>query len=215
MTALPYVEGGFHALISDSPWKYQDTGSRASPDYADRSMTVSELCAMPIAALMADDALAVTWVTSSHCDLEPVGGRLIDGISAGVRVLHAWGFRYRAMGVWVKTKKPDSIAELLAEPMAPLELLHASTSRGMGHYVRHAHEIFLIGRRGRFSIPTEHRDSSVFFAPRPPKRPGQRRAHSTKPDFLHRWIDRFVSGPRLELFSREQRDGWSAYGDEL
>ena len=187
--ALPFVRSGFSALIADPPWRFDDTGGRHATPYP--TMTVADLCDLPIGALMAEDAVALIWVTSSHCDLQAVSGSRVDGISAGVRVLESWGFEFKTTGVWVKVSQKSL----------------TSVAIGFGHYLRHAHEIFLIGRRGKFSIDPEHRVPSVFFAPKT--------THSTKPDFLHRWIESFVSGPKLELFARERRENWTAWGNEV
>jgi N6-adenosine-specific RNA methylase IME4 len=40
-------------------------------------------------------------------------------------------------------------------------------------------------------------------------------AHSEKPDEVYRRIERLYGGPRLELFARKPRDGWTTWGDEL
>jgi N6-adenosine-specific RNA methylase IME4 len=42
------------------------------------------------------------------------------------------------------------------------------------------------------------------------------REHSRKPDEVVHRIDRLVGDiPRIELFARERRPGWSAWGDEV
>jgi N6-adenosine-specific RNA methylase IME4 len=184
---LPFVRGGYRALLADPPWRFSDTGGRHATPYG--TMTVAEICDLPIGALMADDAIAIVWVTSSHCDLVPVSGSQIDGMSGGIRVLQSWGFEFKTTGVWVKLSQAGA------------------ASIGFGHYLRHAHEIFLIGRRGKFSIEPEYRVPSVFFAPKT--------THSTKPTLLHEWIESFVSGPKLELFARSRRSGWAAFGDQI
>lgn len=42
----------------------------------------------------------------------------------------------------------------------------------------------------------------------------RRREHSRKPDAIYERIERLVEGPYCELFSRSQRAGWDAMGDE-
>jgi N6-adenosine-specific RNA methylase IME4 len=62
-----------------------------------------------------------------------------------------------------------------------------------------------LGRRGR----PERLAKDVFeiiLAPR--------REHSRKPDEVYRRIERYCAGPRLELFARESRPGWTAWGNE-
>lgn len=41
-----------------------------------------------------------------------------------------------------------------------------------------------------------------------------RREHSRKPDGIHERIERLVAGPYLELFARQTRPGWTAWGNE-
>jgi len=41
-----------------------------------------------------------------------------------------------------------------------------------------------------------------------------RREHSRKPDEIYERIERLVDGPYLEMFARQTRDGWDAWGNE-
>jgi len=43
---------------------------------------------------------------------------------------------------------------------------------------------------------------------------GKRREHSRKPDEFYQTITRVTSGRRLDMFTRETRDGWTAWGNE-
>jgi N6-adenosine-specific RNA methylase IME4 len=40
------------------------------------------------------------------------------------------------------------------------------------------------------------------------------REHSRKPDEVYARIERFCAGPRLDLFARQRREGWTIYGDQ-
>ena len=102
----------------------------------------------------------------------------------GLKVIKAWGFEYRTCFVWVK----DRI--------------------GMGYHARNQHEILLVAKRGQFPPPpVEVRVSSVVEAPRT--------AHSAKPEKFHELIESFYpDAPKLELFARNQRDGWSVWGNQ-
>ena len=42
-----------------------------------------------------------------------------------------------------------------------------------------------------------------------------RRKHSQKPDEQYERIERLVDGPYLEMFARQRRPGWVAWGDEV
>ena len=41
-----------------------------------------------------------------------------------------------------------------------------------------------------------------------------RREHSRKPDEFYSRVEAYCAGPYLELFAREQRSGWSSWGNE-
>jgi hypothetical protein len=57
--------------------------------------------------------------------------------------------------------------------------------------------------------------------PPPAQRPpsvleSRRRGHSQKPDEIYELIETwYPTSPRVELFARQQRPGWAAWGDEV
>ena len=66
-------------------------------------------------------------------------------------------------------------------------------------------EIVLYGRKG---TPT-------FIEPKTSNRfEGARREHSRKPDEFYDMIRRVTAGPRIDIFSREPREGFDQYGNE-
>lgn len=79
----------FGCIYADPPWQYGNQATRASTGNHYDTMTVDELCEMPIASLAAEDAHLHLWTTNAF---------LFDA----KRVLEAWGFEYRSVFVWVK-----------------------------------------------------------------------------------------------------------------
>ena len=77
---------------------------------------------------------------------------------------------------------------------------------GMGWYVESKHEILLIGIKGDGVFPRE-KVSSWFAA--------DVARHSRKPDLVYDDIERMFPGPYLELFARQERPGWTAWGNEI
>jgi N6-adenosine-specific RNA methylase IME4 len=71
--------------------------------------------------------------------------------------------------------------------------------------LRSAAEFFLIGTIGRPRVLA--RDVRNLIA-------APVREHSRKPDELHGAMTRLYGGPGAELFARETRPGWSAWGNE-
>jgi len=122
----------------------------------------------------------------SHCYLWVPNALVPDGL----RVLAGWGFTYKAMFVWHKVRKdggPDG--------------------RGVGFYFRNVTEPVLFGVRGGLRTLDAGRSQVNFLATR-------KREHSRKPDELYPIIEACSPGPRLELFARYPRDGWTAWGNE-
>jgi N6-adenosine-specific RNA methylase IME4 len=108
----------------------------------------------------------------------------VPHLEKALATLAAWGFEYRTNIVWVK---------------------HAPS---LGYWARNQHEILLIGARGGMRSPPEGvRPSSVLHAPR--------REHSRKPDEAYELIERmYPELPKIELFARNARDGWAAWGNQ-
>jgi len=103
-------------------------------------------------------------------------------------VLSSWGFVFKTAGHWVKTTPRGKLAF------------------GTGYILRCAGEPFLIGVRGR--PRTSRSVRSVIVGPR--------REHSRKPDEAFAACEALCPDvARIELFSREARPGWVAWGDEV
>lgn len=102
-----------------------------------------------------------------------------------IDVMGAWGFSYRTCAVWTKNQL------------------------GMGYYFRQQHELLLLGMRGHLPAPAPaDRPSSLISAPR-----GE---HSVKPVEAYEVIERMYPDlSRLELFARQARPGWVAWGNEI
>lgn len=100
-------------------------------------------------------------------------------------VMGEWGFEYKSNFVWVKDKS------------------------GTGFWNQNAHELLLIGTRGKIPAPAPGEQyPSVFEAPRG--------AHSAKPFAFREMIeDMFPTLPRIELFARERFTGWDVWGNEI
>lgn len=91
-TSLSDLHGRrFGCIYADPPWQYGNQGTRAATDNHYQTMSVAELCQMPIGDLAADDAHLHLWTTNAF---------LFDS----KRVLEAWGFEYRSCFVWVKSQ---------------------------------------------------------------------------------------------------------------
>lgn len=91
------LEGMFRVIYADPPWSYNDAGipssgalGKASRHYP--SMTIADLCALPVASHALEDSVLFLWVTAPMLLTNP-GPR---------EVLEAWGFTYKTGAVWDK-----------------------------------------------------------------------------------------------------------------
>ena len=76
---------------------------------------------------------------------------------------------------------------------------------GMGAWLRMQCEFCLVGIKGKpFWSNTTWRD--IIREPR--------REHSRKPEVFYEMVESITAGRRLDFFSREQRKGWEAYGND-
>ena len=77
---------------------------------------------------------------------------------------------------------------------------------GMGYWFRGVTEHLLVGVRGKVKA-FRSREKNLFRA--------RRRKHSEKPEEAFALIEAVSPGPRLELFARRARPGWTVWGNEL
>jgi N6-adenosine-specific RNA methylase IME4 len=109
----------------------------------------------------------------------------------GLAVMRAWGFNYKSNIVWHKIRKDGG-----------------SDGRGVGFYFRNVTEILLFGVRGKNARTLAPGRTQVnYLATR-------KREHSRKPDEIFNIIEACSPGPRIELFARGLRRGWTTWGNQ-
>src|SRR5262245_52757471 len=105
-------------------------------------------------------------------------------------IAKAWGFRPMTLLTWVKTRHSDG-----------------QPSMKMGYYFRGATEHVLFAVRGSLRLRAQRALPTAYFWPRLP--------HSVKPSEFYTLVEEASPGPYLELFARERRPGWAAWGNEV
>lgn len=83
----------YRVVYADPPWKYGDqlTEDYGSTKFHYPSMSIAELCALPVRDLCEADAVLFLWVTS------PL-------LYEAAPIITAWGFTYKTSFVWDKIK---------------------------------------------------------------------------------------------------------------
>ena len=82
----------YNIVYADPPWQYWESGNKnQSLHYT--TMTVDEICNLPVKDITADDCILFLWVTY------PI-------LKEAFKVIESWGFEYSTAGfVWVKRNK--------------------------------------------------------------------------------------------------------------
>lgn len=79
----------FKTIYADPPWRYDNQGTRASTDNHYGTMTVEEICKLPVDLLADEEALLFLWTTNGF-------------LRQSFEVIDAWGFEFKSSMVWVK-----------------------------------------------------------------------------------------------------------------
>ena len=172
-----YVGVKFRTILADPPWQLSLRGKRKrakEPNLPDAlpypTMSIDEICAMPVSEIAADDCHLWLWTTNQH-------------LRDGFRVMEAWGFKYLAPIHWIKPS-------------------------GVGNWFVHRTQTLLFGYKSRCVFPLERYKPNIITS-------GDPKRHSEKPEESFTLIESVSADPRLELFARKKRAGWSAWGNEI
>lgn len=189
----------YGTILADPPWWEKGGGQcvRGAQEHYDVEK-VQDILRIMLASpewRPARDCVYLQWTTSNH-------------LEDGLWLMRELGFRYVTNVVWVKVRIP--------RPWWRFPHLRlARTCRkllqiGLGQRLRHAHELLLLGTRGRVPVPVPAmRLPSVIFAERS-------RRHSEKPMAQYRYAMAAGPGPYLEMFARERRhELFDVWGNEV
>ena len=186
-------------IVADPPWDfttYSDKAQKSAKKHYP-TMSLTEIAALPLVAVIPDDALLLLWATWPNLD-------------EAMQVGRAWGFTYKTLGFcWVKIGAKSG-----------------TPTMGLGYYTRANSEPCLLFTRGNVNrswirdygvsqiilddqrqLPLNGFFEDTVLEPA--------LAHSTKPDAFYHRIERLVAGPYLELFGRRRRKNWVVLGNAI
>lgn len=204
--------GGFGLIMADPPWSFENfsaKGEAKNPKAHYDCMGLDAIKAMPVSALAAPDCVLWMWA------INPM-------VPQALQVIESWGFEVKTFGAWVK------------------RTARGKDAFGTGYLFRSSSEPILIATRGAPKVTRATRstvasydadgfdpdgvggpDGSTLM------RPGadwpdtvitieaKIREHSRKPDEAFAAAEALLPDVRrIELFSRQARPGWSAWGNE-
>ncbi|SMX27276.1 hypothetical protein TRP8649_01379 [Pelagimonas phthalicica] len=188
--------GGFNLIMADPAWHYtmfSEKGEAKAPQAHYDTMSLDDIKAMPVQALAAQDCLLWLWATN------PL-------LPEALGVMDAWGFTFKTAGTWVKRTK------------------HGKDAFGTGYIYRSSNEPILIGTRGAPKTTRGVRSTTASYSDCcPAEVPASSitieaiaREHSRKPDEAFQAAEKLMpDAKRIELFSRQKRNGWAVWGNEV
>lgn len=183
----------FPVVAADPPWQfktYSEEGEKRSPEIHYNTMSIEALSRIPLQMVTAPDCILFMWGT-------------FPTLPQALELGEAWGFEYKtAAFVWVKRSPRD-----------------VSWHKGMGYWtMSNAEPCFLFTKgnpkRANKDVAQIMVDPDLMplFAPLVTPR----RKHSQKPDEFYSRVERLMGDvPRLELFARQTRPGWTSLGNEI
>lgn len=179
--ALSIENKGYQTILADPPWRFTNRTGKVAPEHKRLNrydtLSLEEIMEIPVSRVSG---------TNSHLYLWVPNALLIEGI----KVLEAWGYKYKSNLVWHKVRKdggPDG--------------------RGVGFYFRNTTELILFGTKGRMRTLSPGRSQVNIIRT-------QKQEHSRKPDELYDIIEKCSPGPFLEIFARGSRKGWDTFGNQ-
>lgn len=184
-------------IYIDPPWEQQmfsaETGIKKAPQAKYDCMSLEDIQALPIAQLAAANCFVVMWTLWNF---------VAPGY--GTDVLRAWMAEPKSGGAWFKLTKNDKV------------------SMGTGYGFRGCSEPFLTAAYGAPKVRS-HRERNgivteieVDAALELDALVAQLREHSRKPEEMREALERmFPDVPKVEVFARERRPGWDAWGNQV
>ncbi len=81
----------FQTIYADPPWRYDNTHSRGAAENHYPTLSVDELCRLPVRLLSEENAHLHLWTTNAF-------------LRDSYEVMDAWGFQFKSCFVWVKNE---------------------------------------------------------------------------------------------------------------
>jgi N6-adenosine-specific RNA methylase IME4 len=206
----------FRCTVTDPPWPEKGAGKiKRGADRWYSCMKVKDIIALHLDLLtetvtdsglvrppqfeIAENSHLWCWTTNNY-------------LKAGLELLDALGYRYISNSAWAKME----CAELAPGVPAYFKNKPAwiKQRQGLGQYMCGEHELLLFGVRGKLLALWKDKSTgakmqgTLTLGPRTPK-------HSEKPQAAYDKIANISPGPRLELFARDPRPGWTVWGNEV
>lgn len=180
----------FRCIVADPPWPYKGsgpvgTGGRGK-DFVKALPSPGSAVRYGSIRLETLAKLIIPSDKQAHLYLWTTNSFIVAAHDLAIK----WGFEPKTILTWGKIQKGTS----------------NKPSMKTGYYFRGATEHVIFAVKGSLRLVGEAKPT-LFLSDRLP--------HSVKPEWFYNLCEEVSPGPRLELFARRKRVGWSSWGNEI
>lgn len=130
----------YNIIYADPPWSYSDKGCAGAAAAQYSTMSVDDICALPVKELASENAILFMWATYPK-------------IEEALKVIKSWGFTFKSIAFqWVKLNRAAS-AEKLQKELASGSDIEKAIEKccffGLGRWTRGNSEPCLIAVKGK------------------------------------------------------------------
>ncbi|MDK6960274.1 MULTISPECIES: MT-A70 family methyltransferase [Klebsiella] len=193
----------YDLIYCDPPWEYGNRISNGAACNHYSTMSIDDLKFLPVRKLAAENAVLAMWYTGTHN-------------REAVELAESWGFRVRTMKGFTWVKLNQNAADRFNKALSGgelvdfndlLEMLDRETRMNGGNHTRSNTEDVLIATRGTGLTRASAAVKQVVHTCL-----GE---HSAKPwEVRNRLEQLYGDVKRIELFAREEWNGWDRWGNE-
>ena len=176
----------YNIIYADPPWRYNDRKCNGACEHHYNTMSIEEICKLPIKEIAASDCVLFLWATYPM-------------LQEAIQLINKWGFKYKTIGFqWLKLNKSCN---------NPMFISKKNMFFGLGRWTRGNTEPCLIAVKGK---PKRINNSISQLIIEPIGK------HSKKPEIVkEKIVDLIGDLPRIELFARQKTQGWDVWGNEV
>jgi N6-adenosine-specific RNA methylase IME4 len=110
----------YNVIYADPPWRYEQKGLQGAAENHYPTMSIDDMCALPVGNLAAKDCMLFLWTT-------------FPMLPEALKLINAWGFQYKTVAfVWLKQNRKSK-----------------SWFYGLGFWTRGNAEVCLLGKKGK------------------------------------------------------------------
>lgn len=90
---IPFPKKKYSIIYADPPWRYNDKGCNGNCEAHYPTLSIKDLCQLPVAEICNKDAILFLWTTYPM-------------LKEAMQLIDAWDFKYKTIAFqWIKTNK--------------------------------------------------------------------------------------------------------------